>query len=233
MFEIKMAGPAKNALGTDMMNFLVDKLDEADGRAVLLVGDGDAFCAGLDLKEVLRQDAPGMASFLELLEKLCAKLFDYPGPTVAAVNGHAIAGGCILALCCDHRVGTTNPKAKIGLNEVAIGLRFPPGILSIVRHRVPSRSLRQILLEAALHDPIAAVRLGLVDELAEDCVAVGRARLERVAIHPQEAYAQTKADLGRGVTRVSDEEQQRFAKEVVPVWSSDALEQRIAAVLKR
>src|SRR5579859_1137554 len=136
MIEIVLDGPGKNSLGTDMMTFLLARLEAAGGQPVLLRGAGDSFSAGLNLREVAGLDREGMARFLELLERCMSTLYVYPGPTVALVNGHAIAGGCILALACDHRVAVSRPSVKIGLNEVALGLRFPPRVLAIVRGRV-------------------------------------------------------------------------------------------------
>ena len=96
MYELTISGPGKNALGTDVMNALLEGLAEADGRPLLLRGEGDAFSAGLNLKEIASLDPPGMKAFLTKLRDLTTQLFDYPGPTVALVNGHAIAGGCVL-----------------------------------------------------------------------------------------------------------------------------------------
>src|SRR5689334_8594507 len=101
MFEITLNGPGKNALGTEMMRWILARLDEAAGRPVLLTGAGDALSAGLHLREVAGLDAAGMLAFLRLLEACMSALYLYPGPTVAAVNGHAIAGGCVLVECCD------------------------------------------------------------------------------------------------------------------------------------
>src|SRR5690606_9804653 len=105
MRELTIQGPGKNALGRELMGSLLAQLREADGEPLLLTGAGDAFSAGLNLKELLELDEAGMDGFRRLLGELSAALFDYPGPTVALVNGHAIAGGCVLALCCDWRVG--------------------------------------------------------------------------------------------------------------------------------
>src|SRR5580700_9553249 len=103
MFEITMAGPAKNAMGAAMLTWLLERLDVARGQPVLLTGSGDAFSAGLNLKEVSSLDAPAMDVFLRLLERCMSAYYLYPAPIVAAVNGHAIAGGAVLTLACDHR----------------------------------------------------------------------------------------------------------------------------------
>src|SRR5258706_356550 len=110
--EIVMNGPGKNCLGTEMMDWLLAKLREAVGAPILLTGSADAFCAGLNLKEVVSLDSVGMEAYLRKFEALAETLYTYPGPTVALINGHAIAGGCVLALCCDHQVIQDDPKIR-------------------------------------------------------------------------------------------------------------------------
>jgi enoyl-CoA hydratase/carnithine racemase len=141
MVEIRMESKARNALGTASMTRLVDEIAAAGGAPLLVRGAGGAFSAGLDLREVAGLDATQMADFLRLLERLFSALYLYPGPTVALIDGHAIAGGCVLALCCDVRVAAADPTIKIGLNEAALGVVFPPRTLAIVRARVPRRIL--------------------------------------------------------------------------------------------
>lgn len=233
MFEITLSGPGKNSLGTSMMDFLLEQLRQADGRPVLLTGAGDAFSAGLNLIEVASLDIPGMEAFLRKLELMCATLYTYPGPTVALVNGHAIAGGCILALACDYRVAAPNPKMKIGLNEVALGLRFPPFIMKMVRQRIPNQHLEEVILGAGLHGPESALRLGMIDEIAEDAAGVARARLAALAAHPARGYAGAKADLRGTDAGISAEEERRFLADVLPAWTSDELKARLRAALKR
>ena len=138
MHVTTLDGPGKNALGSEMMSFLVREAAAAGGGPWLLTGAGDSFSAGLDLREVASLDAAGMTAFLTLLEEMVATLWSYAGPTAAAVNGHAIAGGCVVAACCDHRVGAPG-RGRIGLNEVAIGLRFPPNAWHVVTQRIPVR----------------------------------------------------------------------------------------------
>ncbi len=233
MYELKIAGPGKNALGSELMATLQGQLEKAGGRPLLLTGDGDAFSAGLNLKEVASLDADGMNTFLGGLQALTNMLFDYPGPTVALINGHAIAGGCVLALCCDYRVAANVPRAKIGLNELALGLRFPPQLLRLLAHQLTAPVLERVVLTAQLFDPQGALKAGLVDEVAEDAEGVAKARLEALAAIPADAYAAGKATLRGGLTTPNPEEERQFRDSVIPAWVSPELKAKIAAVLKR
>jgi enoyl-CoA hydratase len=232
MITLTMSAPGKNALSTELMTWLIERLGEARGEPVFLTGAGDAFSAGLNLKEVASLDAEGMTRFLGTLERMVEALFDYPGPIVAWINGHAIAGGCIVALACDHRLMTTQAKARIGLNEVPLGLRFPPKTWHLVEHRVPSHTRERVVLEGALYAPETALRLGLVDELVAS-EAEARAYADRVAASPAPAYAAAKRSLRGGVLEVAPDEERHFRERVLPAWVTPELKARLAAVLAR
>jgi enoyl-CoA hydratase len=125
MVDVVLQGPGKNALGTPVMEQLLSDLKAAKGEPVLLTGAGDTFCAGLNLKEIGGLDAGGMESFLELFDRVVVALLSHDAPVVACVNGHAIAGGCVLMLACDLRVATASPAARLGLNEAALAAPRP------------------------------------------------------------------------------------------------------------
>lgn len=233
MVEITLSGPGKNALSSRLMAHVVTEVRAARGAPLLLRGEGDAFSAGLDLKELAGLDAPGIERFLELLDEMVVALFEHPGPTIACLNGHAIAGGCVVALACDHRVLTTSPRARVGLNEVAIGLRFPPRVLKLARARLGPLAERRVLLEAGLYQPSDALALGLADELADDPVAAGRARLEKWAAHDPGAFAAAKSALTRGALDLDSGEVARYRGEVLPRWTGDELKKIVASVLGR
>ena len=232
MREVVLEGPGKNALGSALMRGLLEALRDAAGDPALLRGAGDAFCAGLNLKEMAGLDAAGMHSFLSLLEDMVQALYEYPGPTVSAVNGHAIAGGCVLALACDWRVMTTTPAARIGLNEIAIGARFPPKTWALVRARVPAASIERVVLGAQLVDPRTALALGLIDELADDPLAVAKERLSMLARHPRDAYAVAKRNI-RGALAPNAEAIARWEREDCKIWSSPEFKALIEKQLKR
>lgn len=233
MRELVISSPARNALSTAVLETLQRGLAEAGGAPLLLTGAGDVFSAGLDLKEVSTLDAAGARRLIGALEAAVQALFTYPGPTVALVNGHAIAGGCVLAACCDQRVATSDPRARIGLIEVSIGLPFPPLTLAAVRARLSGPGAERAILGAQLHDPAGALAAGLVDEIAADPRATALARLSALAKHPPAAYARAKRRLRDEALRLGPAEQRSLEEEVIPIWSSEETRATAARILAR
>jgi enoyl-CoA hydratase len=235
MIEIRMRGAAKNALGSDLLSWLLAQLEAAKNEPVLLMGTNDAFSAGLNLKEVASLDGDGMERYLRLLERCMSAFYLHPAPIVAAIAGHAIAGGCVLAACCDHRIATTDGRVRIGLNEVALGVPYPPRVFRIVRDRVPRIAQEAVFLGATLFAPKEALAHGLVDELADDPEAIARTRVSALSAHPRNAYAATKRAM-RGETDADlapDEVETRWLRESLPLWTSPAVKERVLAILKR
>lgn len=230
MKTIVLSGPGKNSLSTELMERTLASLRGAGGEPILLTGDGDTFSAGLQLKEVASLDEPGLEKYLGLFEDVVQVLHEHPAPTLAWVNGHAIAGGCVLAMCCDLRVMTAREGARMGLNEVALGVRFPPRTLKMIENRLREPSLGRVLLEAGLYTATEARTFGLIDVIGDETEAV--ARLEALAGHPRSVYAATKHAL-RGTLEVPEAEQRRFVTEVVPQWAAPELKARLRAVLDR
>jgi len=236
MVDIVLAGPGKNALNRASMGRLLADLDAAAGRPVLLTGEGDTFCAGLDLREVASLDDAGTLDFLELVERCFTALYLYPGPTVALVQGHAIAGGCILTIACDRRIAVASPRAKIGLNEVALGVCFPPRTMAIVKQRVPRSSWTDVVLAASLVSPDEALRLGLVDAVVDPAEARARADadLARLAASPAAAYATAKRLLrGTADDLCPAEDHRRRLDEALAAWTAPEIKARLLAVLDK
>lgn len=231
--RVVIAAPGRNAMSSELMQRLLAGVRAGAGRPLLLLGSDGAFSAGLNLKEVAGLDVAGMTRFLLLLDDLVEALYEYPGPTVACVDGHAIAGGCVLALCCDWRVAADRPELRVGLNEVALGLEFPPRILNLVRDRVPRRHLERVVLEAGLYDPRTASALGLVDEVAAAPLASAEAALARLAAVPAATYRATKQTLRAGVLAIDEARRREFAERIVPAWCAPETKTRISAALRR
>src|SRR5262249_41084619 len=147
----------------DLLAALAGARDDAAVRAVVLTGAGRFFSAGFDLGAP-RRDAPAVARLNGLYRDAHVALLALPKPTLAMLNGHAIAGGLVMALACDYRLGLDGDY-RVGLNEVAIGASFPCAALEIVRLRLTHARASELLLGAALYPASQAPRLGVVDEL--------------------------------------------------------------------
>ena len=230
MTSIVLNAPGKNAISTALMERIQKEIAATNGGPILLRGSDGVFSAGMNLKEVAEKDEASMVDFLNLLEGTCQALFHHPGPTVAFVEGHAIAGGSVLALCCDHIIAQDNPRARIGLNEVALGLRFPPRIFDMLRYRIPAASINEVILHAGLHTPQEALRLGLVDQVSENAEAEAEALLKKLSALPPHAYAASKSDLQQGVMDISEEVEAAFLAETVPRWVAPELKAMIRAM---
>jgi enoyl-CoA hydratase len=175
-------------------HFLALRLTEA--KAVVLTGTGKIFSAGVDLKRLSEGGAAYVREFLPSLHRLYEAIFFHPKPVVAAINGHAVAGGCILACCADRRL-MARDVGRIGVTELLVGVPFPTLAFEILRFAVPARVLPEVTYSGGTYPSDAALDRGWVDELAEpselveDALAVAQ---ELAEISPA-AFAQTKAQM--------------------------------------
>jgi enoyl-CoA hydratase len=191
--------PKANAIDEALLADLAAALDAAerdpDVRAVVLTGAGRFFSGGFDLAAP-RRDAAAVRRIQRLYRDVHAHLLGLAKPTLAMVNGHAIAGGFVLALACDYRLGVEGDY-RVGLNEVAIGAGFPRTAVEIVRLRLVHARASELMLGAALYPASQAVRLGLVDELlpASTFEATVLRRAARLGAYPRAAYVDTKQAL--------------------------------------
>jgi methylglutaconyl-CoA hydratase len=158
----------RNAISSEMIADLLSAFDEVDGnpaRVLILTGAGKAFCSGMDLealKALATQSPAEQREDADRLAHLFRRLWSFPKPTIAAVNGHAIAGGCGLATLCDFTIAL--PEAKFGYPEVRIG--FLPAVVSIFLVRqIGEKHARNLLLTGKTIDAAEAERLGLVSQI--------------------------------------------------------------------
>ncbi|MDQ7805633.1 enoyl-CoA hydratase/isomerase family protein [Amycolatopsis sp. A133] len=186
-----------NTLDTDSCRELVLRLEEAEqARAVVLTGTGGIFCAGVDLKRVDAGGASYVAEFLPLLSDALLAVFGCPRPVVAALNGHAVAGGAVLAAACDHRVLTTGP-GRIGVTELLVGLPFPLAAMEILRCAYGTTPLPSLTYSGETRGGDEALARGLADELAppEEVLERAVAVAARLGALPAGPFAHTKAQI--------------------------------------
>jgi len=191
--------PPANAIDDQLLDDLEAVVSDvaADGtiRALVIAAAGPFFCGGFDLR-ASRRDPDAVAAMVRRYRSAHRNLLALGKPTVAAVHGHAIAGGLVLALACDRCV-FADGDYKIGLNEVAIGAAFPAAAMEIVRLRLTTAAVAELVLEARLLEPADAVRLGVVPELHPVGTALDGAvtLATRLGAYPQVVYAHAKEQL--------------------------------------
>lgn len=168
----------------------------AGAQGIVLSGGPKVFSAGLDVPHLLAlgDDRSALMSAWECFFDAARALANSPAPVVAAIAGHAPAGGCVLALCCDYRVMAHGPF-QIGLNETRVGLAAPDGIQHLLRRVVGAHRAERLLVGGELVDADRALDIGLVDELAEIDHVTRRARiwLEELLALPRQPMLQTRA----------------------------------------
>lgn len=197
---LRLAHGPVNALDTALLRAIIQTFTGLhDAAAVVLTGSGRAFSAGADLRRLLDGGPEYLAEFLPALSNALQAVFTFDRPVVAAVNGHAIAGGCVLACCADRRLMADGP-GRIGVPEIRVGLPFPRVPLEIMVHAVGPTVAGRLVTRADTLPPADAAALGLVDEVvaAEELVDRAVAAAEELATAiPVDTFALTKAQLRR------------------------------------
>lgn len=199
---LRMAHGRVNALDLELLTELTAAVrglaDEAP--PLVLTGTGTSFSAGVDLWRIVDEPDGYIETYLHALTSAFCTLFGYPGPAVAAVNGHAIAGGYVLAAACDHRVADADGPGRIGLSELRVGVPFPTSAIEIVRHAVGTPTARVLALGADVMGVRAAHEHGLIDQVTP--------ALMDTAV----TWARTRAGRGRDAYRLAKRQLQR------PAW---------------
>jgi len=224
-----------NAINDDLVGELIGAVHELEGdaavRGALLAASGKIFSPGLDLRELIELDRKAMTRFLARFSAAMLTLYTFSKPLVAAIHGHAIAGGFLLTLTSDWRI--LREGARVGLAEIRVGVPFPFGVAMILRAAVPRASLESLALFGRNYDDRAALQAGLVHELApaegfeEVCVE----RLGEMASRDPRAFAITKRYLrSETVARIRAHDP-HLAAEFLDAWFAPETQRRIRAVV--
>ena len=230
------AGKA-NAIGSAFLDRLSAQLDEVEASgaaALVLTGEGRAFSAGLDLPEISVLDRSALERFIRRFSEVMLRVFALPVPVVAAINGHAIAGGCVLAMQADVRLAADGDY-RIGLNEVAIGLGLPAVVLETLRCQVSPGSLGPVALEGRLLRPAEARELGLVEAVLPPAVLLeqARGRAAELAALPPPAFRDVKQALRGPVAAAVRRVEREDARRWVETAFTPAARERLADVVAR
>src|SRR5712671_2832117 len=234
---LRMRAGKANAMGPawlQQMESLLDQAVAARARAVVITGYEGFFSAGLDLPTLDALDEQAMGSFISGFSRTMLRIFELPLPVIAAVNGHAIAGGCVLAMQADVRIGATS-DFRIGTNEVQLGIGLPAVVLETMRAQLPPPSLLPVAQEGRLFSPDEALSVGLLHELvpADRLEQRALARAMELGALPGTAYATVKRGLRAPVAQRVRELQAQDASQWAETWSSDEGRERRRRAIER
>jgi enoyl-CoA hydratase len=231
---VRIERPPANALAPDLLSEgaeLVERLRRDLPAAVVLTGSGGFFSGGVDLKLVPTLSETEQRGMVAGINRLFCDWYGFPRPVVAAVNGHAVAGGLILALCADRRIGARG--AAYGLTEVRVGAPYPAAAIGVVRAELEPRAARELVLGAELIDAERALEVGALDELREADEVLDRALAvaRDLAALPSATYETVKAELRSKAMR--EIEAAVAAEPLLEGWLSDEAPEAARAALER
>jgi enoyl-CoA hydratase len=206
----------------------VELSEAAEVQAIVVTGTGSIFCAGVDLKRFLSGGRAYLERFLPALDACFLAAFACEKPVIAAVNGHAIAGGCILAACCDLRLMAAG-NARMGVPELKVGVPFPPAIVELLRFALAPQYASELLLHGRLCEPQEALARGLVDEVLEAGALNERAvtLARELADVPATAFAASKRSLRAPILERAERLSRESARATLELWAGDAVQSAV------
>jgi len=206
----------------------------SDARAVVLTGTGTTFSAGVDLFRLVDGGRDYAQRFVPALSRMLLDLFALPKPVLASVNGHAIAGGCILTLAADYRLMVAG-NGRIGIPEMLVGVPFPPSVLEAVCFALPPQHLQMLIYTGRSVTPDDALRYGLIDEVVEaDKLAPRTAELaQHFATRIPHTFALTKRQLRDKAIGRAKHYAAEFDGEVIEAWGDPKMHAWIREYLAR
>src|SRR6266404_558717 len=232
---LRMENGKANAISAALLERLDGLIEElGDARAAVITGQGTAFCAGLDLPALVYLDRATMRGFIRRFEQVILRIFELPIPLIAAVNSHAVAGGCVLALQADVRIGADR-EARFGLNETQLGIGLPAPVVEILRWQVPGSSLAPLALEGRLVSPREALQLGLLHEVVPEADLLSRAleRATTLAALPPAGLRMVKESLRKPAAVAARANESAESERWLDTWFSADSQRKLREAVAR
>ena len=234
---LKLAYGKANTMDVEFCQAVINEFRElrsSSAKAVVLTGQGSIFSAGVELVRTSDGGPAYVRKFLPVLNAMFDAVFHFPKPVVAAINGHAIAGGCVLACCADRRL-MAQGSGRIGVTELLVGLPFPALAFEVMRSVTLSRYFSQAIYTGDTILPEAGVERRWIDEvvapadLTERAVAVA----QTLAALPASTFAMTKRQMHLPVTERMEREGNKIDAAVIDIWAAPDATTRIRDYVAR
>lgn len=234
---LRLAHGKASAMDIELVEGLHRVIAEVSGseaRAIVLTGSGSIFSAGVDLFRLADGGRAYAERFVPALSRMLLDLFALPKPLVVAVNGHAIAGGCIFTLAGDYRLMAAG-NGRIGIPELLVGVPFPPSVIEAVRFAVPPQHLQMLMYTGRTFAPDDALRLGMIDEVIDAASLAARAAevARGFAALPPQAFALAKRQLRDHAISRAKHYANELDRDVEALWSAPDTHARIRDYLAK
>lgn len=235
--ELRFARPPVNALDPAQVLRLDAELRraiEGGAGAIVLSGQPGLFSAGLDVPALLKLDRAGIREFFTAFCQVQLTVAKSPVPVIAAITGHAPAGGTVLVLPADYRIMAAGPF-RIGLNEVEVGLIPGPVIRAAYARLIGEHRAAALLTRGAMVDPATAREYGLVDEVldAGGVIARAHAYAKELLALPAQAMRRTRQDARASLVEIFERGHEPLIHAMVDLWHSDETQSRLAQLFVR
>jgi enoyl-CoA hydratase len=232
---LRMADGKANAMSIEFCQALtahLDRLKSSPARAIVLTGERAIFSAGLDLIRLRDGGASYIGKLLPALDAMLMAVFSHPKPIIAAINGHAAAGGCVLACAADRRIMAAG-TGRIGLTELLVGIPFPTVPLEIMRCAILAQYFAEAIFSGATYPPAEAKARGFIHDIVEPAALLDRSIAEAKALAglPAAVFALTKQQIREPtLERIRHDAR---ASEVARFWTMPETIERIRAYVDR
>lgn len=236
---LRLNNGVTNPIDLDFVNLISETLsglkkDSKVNSLVLASGNDKFFSIGFNIPALFELGRREFTKFYRAFNRLSMDIYAFPKPTIAAITGHAIAGGCVLAICCDHRF-IVEGKKLMGLNEVKLGVPVPYPAYVMLEQLVGPRNAYKVSSTGDFFEPEKALDLGLVDNVLP-IGEVMKASLEKAAslgAMPKDAFGIIKRNSVEGVARKIAERENEMEKKFVDRWYSEESRALLKVAMKK
>jgi enoyl-CoA hydratase/carnithine racemase len=236
---LKLNRRVTNAINLELVTTLTEKLKELNQAPnlhgfVITSANEKFFSIGFDIPELIDLTEDGFREFYHSFNQLCIDLYTFPKPIIAAITGHAVAGGCILALCCDYRF-IASGKKLMGLNEIKLGVPIPYPADCILHQLVGYRNARDIVDTGEFFPPERLLTMGMVDEVlpVEEVLPRAIEKMQMLSAMPQGGFKKIKQNRTEKVEALIKRDLAEKENIFAECWYSQDARQRLREATKK
>ncbi|MFX0170806.1 MAG: enoyl-CoA hydratase/isomerase family protein [Candidatus Hodarchaeota archaeon] len=236
---LKLNREITNALNSELIRKLTEALhtmeSDPEVRSLVFSSSNEKFFSiGLDIPELFNLSKEEFAEFYHSYNNFCIDLYTFPKPTIAAITGHAIAGGCIITLCCDYRLIAEGRKL-MGLNEIKLGVPIPYPGDCILRQLVGIKIAREITDIGDFYDAEALLKIGMVDEVIpiNQLLSISIERAHKLSSLPLDAFIKIKRNRIEAVENQVRKNIKEKEKQFIESWYMDTTRERLKEAMTK